>query len=477
MLFYREIAMLIICMVGAINILFLAISFNVWYKHNIVKISTSFENTSCLTCETQGTNVTLSCKNDRLGVSEISQLKEYLRLIRSDNNSNLVSGILQQRVLSHKIHNISMDGCLQFIISEKIAINNQSTCGGTNFHVTVSGKQHLFVCSTTDHFNGHYHISCPVYDVCQNVSVKLLSTAFSAFYAFQQQFKSEKFLWFKEICLADFFNTFFSNVPKYENKYTGWYRENELKPWKWFFNGKGLLSNQLLLDNLSNFTVPVYFFGDSYLRGVYYYLLKLLNGFTDKLAKTKLKSSMSFRNFHYNFSGNVFPWQNSTFPSFFPNAKNLIQNLPEESKKRTSEYVIRYKTEQIVIISSGSWDVSLNGVEYFVNDVLPNLTDFLIGFNRACIRRNTKFIFLAMPACFQEITRSNYDGRNNAKIAALNRMLLDPLQLNNVTVVDYFLLSISRHQETSADGYHFPSLPNSVGETVAKIVLQEIFNV
>ena len=464
--------------VGTINIhiyVYLAISFNERYKYYNIKNTSSSGNTSCLTCETIDNIVMSSCGYDKLGVTEIRQLKEYLRLKKSYNTQKIASETLRWKV-SHKIHNVSMNGCLQFIINETTSVNNQLTSGGTNFHATISGKQHLIVCSTTDFFNGQYHISCPFYEECLNVSVKVLSTAFSAFYAFQQQFKSEKFLLLTEICLSDFSSYSFSNVQKHDGKYTGWFRENESKPWTWYFNGKELISNQLLRDHFSNLTVPVYFFGDSHLRGVYYFLLKLLGGLTDKLAKTKLKSSMSFRNFHYNFSGTVFQSKNAMFPSFFPNAKNLVTNLPEEPKRRTSEYITKYKTKQVVIISSGSWDVSLNGVEYFLNNVLPNLTDFLIHFNRACIRRNTKFIFLTMPACFQEITRNSSDGRNNAKIAALNRMLLDNLQSSNITVVDYFSLSVSRHQETGLDGYHFESLPNSVGEAVAKRVLQEIYN-
>ena len=411
-------------------------------------------------------NLACTCEIAEEGTWETVQQKHYFE-IKSAKFFEKFHALTSPNSYSFHVNYVTTTSCCAyFTITENIKGKNISSAGGSSFLVTAISNRHLVTCSTTDHFNGLYSVMCPLYELCVNVTAEVFYGNYGAFY--ERQYKESSTFWTHTPCKSNAINA--NKDYQLPNGYNGWYRSNKSEEWSWVkITNSSLqkISNDQLRTCLNSVTIPVHFIGDSHLRSVLFYLMKLFNDLSPELAATKLRRSLDYKNFHYDFSAHLTDDSNLEFPPFFPRAKRLLnqylfsqnRSLPQNATKR-----------QIFVFSVGVWDIAKESPEYLNNHVIPQLTDFMIKLHRLAQTYEGKVIYLTSPPSFRKFAKKE-DGRNNAKIAAYNKLVIDAVRPHGVTIVNFFAMVLNRYREANADGHHFY---NDAGENVSRELLYQL---
>lgn len=438
------------------------------------------------------------------GETEVEQFRYYKQLVKYNNSllqtlSTRTPSSYTFQVLDVNVFNYS----LTFIVDQE-DFNGPVPylIGGASFYVTVIGECHWSTCRTTDSFSGRYVVECPMYDACVNVTASVYFVDYGAFRYEDLGDESHNIFWSKTVCKATVDGVSDYAIGLRSQTYIGWYRTNSSSEWMWVRRGRtAVKSREELKKCLSNVTAPVYMLGDSHLRQVYYYVVDLLGLPMPEQFATKLRSSSHARNVHYTFVTSLLEAHGPEFAAFLPYAYKLFSKFPkpasssfdvtnqtQQGQGQSSQFAFgdssefnkgrrRAKPSVFMILCVGTWDVSLYSADYFIDTVIPALTNFTQELWSRGSVRGVKVIFLTMPASFngpRQKHRSGPEGRNNARLAALNRLLTEKLVAQGVAVVDFFALTITRHTEAFADGYHYPTTPGMAGDAVARLVLQEL---
>ena len=417
--------------------------------------------------------INLHCDTKDIGETELLQLQQYLTVKRS----SIILGCnksIPPTLFSFIVHNVT-NYChnVHFIISETAPNNNRSSVGGgSSFLITATSEHFLVTCSISDLFNGQYIVNCPMYDFCVKISVEVLYTNFGAFC--DRNYVPSVTFWKQTICHHSNLSTDKTRDHLPSKNYVGWYRQNASNIWSWIkiTDTIRIVSTNKLKRCLHKLTFPVYFFGDSHARYIFFYLLQLQNALPPKLKNVKLRAKLDVKNFHYDFAASLTLFDNPLFPPFFPRAKNFLNYLSHLSA--SGQLIGNKTTRHVFVFSAGTWDAARDSIEYLQDHFVPNLTDYIIELHRLAESLSSKVIYLTSPASNRGIARNKIDGRNIAKLAAFNRLVTNSLRYNGVTIVDYFAMTVSRYRESNSDGFHYSTSPNSVGENVAKEVLYEI---
>ena len=412
-----------------------------------------------------------NCDFKDIGETEQLQLQQYFTMKRS-NLTLVFNESVSPTLFSFQVHNVAVYcNNVHFIINETALHNNKSSVGGSSFLVSAISKHFLVTCSINDLFNGQYVVNCPLYDSCTNISAEVFYTNFGAFYEYNQV-PSVIFLNLT-ICHPINSSTIDINDNVLSKRYVGWYRRKASDVWSWaqIMDTIRIVSTNYVSNCLHNITFPVYFYGDSHARYVFFYLLRQLKLLSPKIEHVKLKSKLDVKNFHYDFAASLTLFNNPLFPPFFPRANNLLTLLSNTSA--TGQPVGNGTTRHVFVLSAGTWDAARDSVGYLQDHVVPKLTDYIITLQKLAEKHHSKVIYLTSPASNRRISKK-IDGRNIAKLAAFNKLVTNILRNNGVTIVDYFAMTENRYRESNSDGFHYSTSPNSVGENVAKEVLYEI---
>ena len=415
---------------------------------------------------------TCGCDIAEEGSCDTLQLEKYFQMKGAKFFEKLDVNISLNSYSFHVDHVTTTSCCAHFTITENIKSDNISSAGGSSFLITAISDHHLVTCTISDHFNGQYTVTCPLHDSCTNITAEVFYVNFGAFY--ERRYTSSLVFWTQKLCMTRAFQesdrNYQSSLPS--NDYTGWYRSNTSEQWSWVTVTNNVLSttstNQLR-DCLEKVSEPVYLFGDSHLRYVFYTLLDLFNDLPAEMQKTKIRNSVTYKNFHFDYSAHLTYNGNPEFPPFFPRAKNLLYQLSNMSSESQASFSSTNK-RQIFVFSVGVWDIAWQNAEYLIDHVIPQLTDFMIKLHRLAQMHGGKVIYLAAPSSFRELAKKE-DGRNNAKIAAYNKLVIDVVKPHGVTVVNFHAMTVNRYREANEDGHHFKPFPNSAGEQVARKVL------
>ena len=125
---------------------------------------------------------------------------------------------------------------------------------------------------------------------------------------------------------------------------------------------------------------------------------------------------------------------------------------------------------QIIVFPVGVFDISKKPIENLTNHIIPQFTDFMIKLHRLAKTYDGKVIYLSVPPSVREIAKKA-DGRNNAKIAANNKLVINVVRPHDVAIVNSFAMALSIYREANSYGHHFY---NDVGEIIARQLLFQI---
>ena len=147
--------------------------------------------------------------------------------------------------------------------------------------------------------------------------------------------------------------------------------------------------------------------------------------------------------------------------------------------------------EQKVLISFGSWDAMFRNVKYFARYTMSALVKFFETIRDDSLFSRVKFYVLTVPAVpdtprrlsNKVIDNKIRDLRNNALLAAIAGLIIYALkEFQNVVVLDYFAITVSRNNE-ALDATHFlrPEVNNDtvdmhgpIGIAAVKLLLENM---
>ena len=440
----------------------------------LYEFASDFINTDTLN---YGQNTKLVCKCDTAedGTLEVIQLKQYL-VKKSEKFFEKFNVPSSPSSHSFLIQNTTMtDCCVRFVISEKPLKYDFALVGGSSFLITAISDRYLVTCSIIDHFNGQYTVYCPLHDFCVNVTAEASYINFGAFY--EQKYTGSLIFWTKRLCLIDALNETSVNY-RLPNNYRGWYRSNTSDSWSWvkiINRSVRRVTKDELRDCLSSVKSPVYFTGDSHLRYIFYALMNLYNDLPPEMARKKTRHVVTYKNFQYVYSAHLtyyFEKYGNKFTPFFPGARQLLLKLMSNYTTENQTTYSNVTKHQIFFFSVGAFDIETDNIENLQDSIIPQLTDFIITLQELAQVHDGRVIFLTSPPRLRQFDK-RAEGRNNARIAAYNKLVIDVLKPHGITIVNFFAMTVNRYKEET-DGHHFLPTLNSAGENVAIQSLYEL---
>ena len=412
----------------------------------------------------------ISCDIAEEGSCDVLQVEKYFLMKKAKFFEKLDVSTSPDSNSFHVDNITTTNCCAQFTIAENIKSNNIPSAGGSSFLITAISDHYLVTCTTSDHFNGQYTVNCPLYDSCANINAEVFYVNFGGFY--ERQYTSSLVFWTQKLCITRAFDEPDRNYQSSlsTGDYTGWYRSNTSEQWSWVTitnNALSKISTNQLRDCIDNVTVPVYLLGDSHLRYAFYKLLDLFNNLSPEMQKAKIRKGITYNNFHFDYCAHLTYDGNPTFPPFFPRAQTLLNHLSNMSDETI---VSNANKRQIFVFSVGAFDLSKEPTEYLANEIIPPLTDFMIKLHHLAKNYGGKVIYLTTPPSFREFAKKP-DGRNNARIAVYNKLVINAVRPHGVTIVNFFAMALNRYREANYDGHHFY---NDVGDTIARQLIFQI---
>jgi hypothetical protein len=143
--------------------------------------------------------------------------------------------------------------------------------------------------------------------------------------------------------------------------------------------------------------------------------------------------------------------------------------------------IIRNNKPTVIVISTGSWDVSFRNISLFVKYGLPALEQLFDAVQKHLDANRMRIVMIAVSAVNEQLNTSNpltpydrIDLRNNAIAVAANSLISDIVNNKNVVKVKFFAMTYFRWQET-LDGCHYPKYEwrNSVNCSEVGIAVQD----
>ena len=429
------------------------------------------------TSESKTTSVfKCTCNITEDGTLEVLQLKQYFAM-NSEKFFEKFNTPTSPNAKSFHVHNVTVtDCCVSFMISEySVQASEIPSVGGSSFLIVITSEHHLATCSITDHFNGQYIVNCPLFDFCVDITAEASYINFGAFY--EQKYTASLVFWTQKFCKSQFHIA--NESYRLLDDYIGWYRPTKSEPWSWVtITNKFLhkISKEKLHDCLQSVKSPVFFTGDSHLRYLFYALMDLFADLPPEMARTKIRYSIDYKNFHYFYTAHLtyyFEKYGDTFTPFFPAAKKLLLKFKSNYSSENQSYSLNIPERQIFAFSVGAFDVEMDNVKDLRDNIIPQLAEFIITLCNVSKIHGGKVIFLTSPPRFREFDKRE-EGRNNARIAAYNKLLIEALRPHGVKIFNFFAMTLNRYREQNVDGHHFLPAPNSVGENVAFEFMHEL---
>jgi hypothetical protein len=368
-------------------------------------------------------------------------------------------------------------------------------CGGNSYRSEYSGPQHYQLCTYVDYANDTYDVICKMYDTCADVSISVTYVAFGA-YRWDGQFVNVN-LFMRRVC-----NNITAKLRGFKDSaYTGWYRDNITQPLRWIPSyGQELPTDSRMKACLSALPLPVEFVGDSHMRYVFDGIIskKGANNFTSG----KLKTQTEFDHFVFTFVGYsanhilddlLLNDKRGIVPGALKKENNTwtLQQIVQDVQTQLMLWITREKSgvkrlqvRQTLAISFGTWDLMRVNIKYFVTKTIPILRTFLESRRLDVDLSRVKVVLTTIPAAFElpyidpRYAPVRYDLRNNAMLAAANRLLVETaLMFDDVIIADWFSVTVAR-SSAATDRVHYlkedTTSLNDVGIAMMRLLVDQM---
>jgi hypothetical protein len=415
--------------------------------------------------------------------------------------------------------------------------------GGNSFHAMYKGHSHRQVCAYVDYVDDIYDVICRLYDACADVSVHVTYVNYGAYrwdgeyvnkivYSGKVCVKPPASTILKNLTITN------SKLSKIRRPIANDVRHSELKwqrraLWNWSDTSRTYYAGWYVLDNrrrdgalwLSNsgqvlptdeqmvscleaLPSPIEFIGESHLRYAYNDLLQRISNSTRTVTLGKLKTHFTLDKYVFSYGGYAVDHSQDIellndlrgiLPRFkvFTNHTWTIKDNPQNVQTELHKWSVRERERASVngsrsasvrrrlIISFGTWDTHNINIKYFVSKALPMIRQFFELRQSDAVLSQVKVIITTTPAVREyPYMDSQYPTahsclRNNALLAAANRLLVDTVQMfDDVSVVDWFGIT-APYTEQARDLYHYvweqdPLKLSPTGVAMTRLLIQAV---
>jgi hypothetical protein len=249
---------------------------------------------------------------------------------------------------------------------------------------------------------------------------------------------------------------------------------------------------------------PIEFVGDSHLRFAYNEIISRTDSNARNLSLGKLKTTHTYNKFQFSYGGyavehatdvelmsdshGVLPCfkslLNASWIEYIDNRLTKWQKRERRLASLSNKLNQSSTDRRTLVISFGTWDTARIHVKYFLTKALVMLHNFFELRRSDTILSKVKVVITTIPA----VTEQPYIDvkhptahsclSNNAMLAAVSRLLADiALKFDDVSIADWFGVSLSRSHETD-DGIHHLRFDgvhlNDVGLGMMRLLVEQV---
>ena len=389
-------------------------------------------------------------------IVQLGIIKEYTKYVK-----NYLKYNIEISPVKHTDKNL--------ILTVAEMVRGKASLGGSSFRAELRGSENA-LCTSKDYFNGTYMVVCPILDSCVDIVMQLKYINFDAYL-------TPKLVALNKLIL----NTSWCPLVRrqQESRYLccqsrtrtgdsdGRWRYSDISSWQWFEKGCSVdyVPRYELVSCLQAIN-SIHIVGDSHIRYLTEYLMHMWRG-------TPPERVHKWENFN---TSNMYFWW-STVPARIAKDLNTLRwsSFRNESISK----------KDIVLISTGAWDMNHAGLKYsitqFDQTLVPQLKQFLQDpyWSKATILfMNT----VPYPSHRSMVIGAGY--RTNFGLAALNYWMDMRMRQLAIPVIDSYSIIQFRNDE-SVCGNHYAcykqrprdnrtEIHGTVGYKVSDVILRYI---